>query len=373
MADPELIKKYIPRKRGRPRKRPLPPEKDLQNVEQNISKLEKDILDHKAEHERYRKLMQMGMVTFEGTDYINRMKEIEILLSDLRIKRSDLKSIVEIEADKQRRKQMYKDTDGNIPNNIIPNPACPIQCRDLISDRYDCEKYCAVCGAVHMCYPFESTLSRLPSAGETFTQTRKSAGYKPHIHFSEIIDRFQGGRHTSLASQEIVDKIMDYVKRYKYPLHKVDPSVVKFFLKRMQDDENVSLINKPNKQSNYKRFTDYYKYASEIAHRISGIPLPYMIPMQEEKILSLFMMVVNAYKFTPRYHNRLINRNNRRKINPNNPNYNYIFYKITQLLGYDEFLPYIPIPRNIDIIDDNDCKNWKYICEMYNWKYIPTR
>jgi hypothetical protein len=207
--------------------------------------------------------------------------------------------------------------------------------------------------------------------GEPTNTRRRTGGYKPPTHFSEIVGRFQGARNSSTAPEDVVERIKKYCKRYKS--NQIDPSVVRFFLKRMQQEEYNRYINSKDPNNRLRRFTDYYKHAPEIASNLSGIPPPYMTPMQEEKILSIFPLVVAGYVNTPRYKQRLANRAGRKKPHPNNANYHYVFYKIAQMLGYDEFLPYIPLPKSVENIDENDELNWKYICEQYGWQYIPTR
>jgi hypothetical protein len=120
-------------------------------------------------------------------------------------------------------------------------------------------------------------------------------------------------------------------------------------------------------------------------------------------VLALFPKIIAAYKTSPRYLRRLHQRslciaktsNHQRSLShcdddvrysrkihapsncvkkyPNNPNYLFAFYKICQLLGYDEFLPYIALPKGTDNIDDNDMEAWKHICNVNGWPYIPTR
>jgi hypothetical protein len=151
--------------------------------------------------------------------------------------------------------------------------------------------------------------------------------------------------------------------------------VARFFLRRMQQEENLrhSHAKLTNRKDKLKRFTDYYKHVPEISFRLSGVPPPYMTPMQEEKVKYLFPLVIAAYKTSPRYKKHLGPRENRIKQVPNNPNNHWVFYKLCQKLGYNEFLPYIPLSKNSDNIDENDDLAWKHICNVFGWEYMPTK
>jgi hypothetical protein len=98
-----------------------------------------------------------------------------------------------------------------------------------------------------------------------------------------------------------------------------------------------------------------------------------MTPMQKEKIMGLFPLVTAAYKTSPRYLERMADRTGRVKKEPNCMNNLYELFKLCQLLAYDEFLPYISLPRSTECIDSNDELGWKHICSVYGWQYIPTR
>jgi len=85
-------------------------------------------------------------------------------------------------------------------------------------------------------------------------------------------------------------------------------------------------------------------------------------------------MVCAAYKTSPRYIARKKDKKNRKtRDEPNNMNYHYVYYKECEMLGYEEFLPYIPLPKSLANIDDNDQNGWKHACDLYGWCYTPTR
>jgi len=243
---------------------------------------------------------------------------------------------------------------------------CPGKCMRIGDDPQKGIQVCEDCGYVYgdiRCDPANPACSA-PKFGEQIDMPkRRSGGYKPPTHFAEIVGHFQGNR-SSLTPMDIIDKIKWYCKRYYYKDHEITPQVARMFLRRMQQEENNRYANSNHNdpQNKLRRFTDYYKHAPEISYRLSGIPPPYMTPMQEDRVMSLFPYVIAAYKMCPRYKTRLEKKreepkerpNGKPEKTPNNPNYSLVFYKLCQLLGYDEFLPYIPLPKNTDNIDDND-------------------
>ena len=244
---------------------------------------------------------------------------------------------------------------------------CPGKCKSLITDLRRNVYVCTDCKFVYE-MPKEQVL-----VGPMQYMSTETSGYKPLGHLCEIISHFQGNKRVT-APEDIINKIKRFCTRYKYKKHEIAPKVVRMFLKRMQQDENNRHRHEmiKNKRDKLKRYTDHYKQATEISHRLSGIPPPYLTPMQEDNILNLFPYVIAAYKTSPRYKKRLANREGRIKPTPNNPNYLLIFFKECQLLGYDELLPYISLPKNPENIFDNDTMAWKHICTTYGWPYIPT-
>jgi hypothetical protein len=52
-------------------------------------------------------------------------------------------------------------------------------------------------------------------------------------------------------------------------------------------------------------------------------------------------------------------------------NYNYIFYKMCQLLSKDEFLSFFPLLKSREKLYEHDLI-WKGICNDLRWEYIPS-
>lgn len=411
-------------KRGAKGKREREPGEDerllIQSMDADIAALETDIRDNAKEYQECRRIMSMGVVSIKAAEQTARMTALMDKLKSMKAARRDVMRkreqhltalsngderasvLEEVREKRAKRRRLYprdrevftedQEADIVLSDRIAKrvvyrsNSAnCPGRCLNIVDDTKECVQVCKDCGHVYgdIRCDVENPLCTAPKFGEQIDMPRRrSGGYKPPTHFAEIVGHFQGNR-SSLTPADIIDKIKWYCKRYHYKDHEITPKVARFFLRRMQQEENNRHANEKhsNRNDKLRRFTDYYKHAPEISYRLSGIPPPYMTPMQEDRVMSLFPYVIAAYKTCPRYKKRLEKKreepkerpNGKPEKTPNNPNYLLVFYKLCQLLGYNEFLPYIPLPKNTDNIDDNDEHAWKYICGKYNWQYIETR
>ena len=364
-------KRRIPDRQGLPplqkRKRLQPPSAapDLSSIESGIEKIELEIKAQVARFETVRAEMLTGIVTHDGVSAKTAVEELTATLAKLKEDRAF--------ALRELDKHVY---DAAVLRSAVPAVSEPGCCEggckpsDMMCGP-DCMDVCCKC---HKTY--DRRVDNVPenlAFGEYHPPSRVG-GYKPPNHFAEIILQFQGKRRSS-APQEIVDKIRTLCERYKIGKEKITPRVVRMFLKQLQTEQAARRkYDKKSVPENAKKFTDYYKHCTEMAYTLSGIPPPWMTPMQEDKASAVFLSVIQGYRTSPRFLERKKNRKTlKTREDPNNMNYLYVFYKICQLLGYECFLPYISLPKSTANIDDNDENGWKHICELYGWSYTPTR
>ena len=84
-----------------------------------------------------------------------------------------------------------------------------------------------------------------------------------------------------------------------------------------------------------------------------------MTPQLEEQLCNLFMEIQGPYaKFCP-------------DDRVNFLNYYYTIYKLCELLGQNEFLPYFALLKDREKMMEQD-EIWKKICEELDWEFIPT-
>lgn len=343
----------------------------VEKMDLEIVKVENEIAANASSFENCRRLMALGVSSSVAQKQTKQMDE---LLDKLRQLKETRQEVID-------KRYMSLDVHTKIEEDERKPSAVKIGCiggcKNTIYAPRQCAVICVDCGTI--CQDMRCDQDNIACAMEkngnrADAPRRRSGGYKPPNHFAEIVGHFQGVRG-STAPTAVIERLHQYCRRYKYEDHSITPKVVKFFLKRMQQEENnrhrVALCTNP--ADKLKRYTDYYKSAPEISYKLSGIPPPYMSPMQEDRVLVLFPLVIAAYKTSPRYVSKMSTKVNSIKKTPNNPNYSFVFYKLCQVLGYDEFLPYIPLPKSTQSIDENDCATWKHVCEVNGWQYFPTR
>ena len=348
------------------------PEQHLNLLNEEIKDLEDEIKKQAAKFEAVRMEMMTGIISHEGISAKQVTDQLMEMLSKLQKEHAEALNRVDRFAISRLTTAVNVD-----PSIIGDDNRCIGGCKpcDITVDPVMCIDICNKC---HTTY--DRRLDNKPAnvsyadfhPGET--GVTRIGGYKPPNHFAEIVSQFQGKRKAA-APQEIVDKIGKTCFRYKIKKHKITPDVCRMFLKQMQQEQAaMRKFNRRTVPEKYKKYTDYYKHCPEIAYRLSGIPPPYMTPMQESRVFALFPMVCMAYKTSPRYIARKKDKKNRKtRDEPNNMNYHYVYYKECEMLGYEEFLPYIPLPKSLANIDDNDQNGWKHACDLYDWCYTPTR
>lgn len=368
------LPKPPPAKRGR--KKPvvlLTPDEQLAAIDKDIARIELEIKKQTARFEIIRAEMMTGIVSHNGVTAKSASDQLTTILSKLQ----------------QERQRALLDSDRYAIEKVISNQKQPPPSKTVEEIHGFCKNGCdpndlrAGSDYVDVCVKCHRTYDHRLDNGVGNTSfsdyhpgegVGRVGGYKPPNHFAEIVSQFQGKRR-ACAPIEVVNKIEKMCIRYKIAKHKITPDIVRMFLKQMQQEQaTIRKYSRKTVSDHYKKYTDYYKHCPEIAHRLSGIPPPWMTPMQEDRVAALFLQVVQGYKTSPRYLIRKKDRKNRKtRDEPNNMNYLYVFYKLCQLLGYECFLPYIPLPKSLNNIDDNDENGWKHICNLYGWAYTPTR
>ncbi|MDD5753505.1 MAG: hypothetical protein PHN45_01965 [Methylococcales bacterium] len=216
---------------------------------------------------------------------------------------------------------------------------------------------CCSCGTVneehkvHEGDMFQSV--NMMSTSKTCVFKTKASTYKPLGHFMEIMYQLQGKRK-SKAPYHVKNLCRQYCVSYGIKRNDINEKTIRNCLRR------------------YRNGSQYYKYAMEIACELRGVPPPYMTETQESILTYLYPCTVHAYRSSKRYLTRKSNRVGRIKELPNNMIGNYVLYKLCELCGFTEFLPYIRLSKNVDNINEND-ESWKHVCEQNKWKFYKTK
>ena len=162
--------------------------------------------------------------------------------------------------------------------------------------------------------------------------------YKRINHFREILAQFQA-KETTQISDELIEKIKAQITKERIPLSELTSAKTKSILKKLG-------------------YNKYYEHIPFIKDRL-GIKPPVMTPDLEDKLCLLFLEIQRPYS----------------RVCPDNRvnflNYYYTIYKLCEMLGQHQFLPYFPMLKDREKRIEQD-EIWKKICRELNWRFIAT-
>jgi len=162
--------------------------------------------------------------------------------------------------------------------------------------------------------------------------------YKRINHFREILAQFQAKETTSIPDP-VLETIKRQIKKERIEISQFTDKKAKEIMKKLG-------------------FNKYYEHIPFIKDKL-GIKPPVMTPDLEERLCNLFMDIQGPYaKFCP-------------DDRVNFLNYYYTVYKLCELLGRTEFLPFFPMLKDREKRIEQD-QIWKQICLEFDWEFIPT-
>ena len=162
--------------------------------------------------------------------------------------------------------------------------------------------------------------------------------YKRINHLREILAQFQA-KETTQIPEHVIESIKNQIKKERINLSELTNKKTKEILKNL-------------------KYNKYYEHISFIKEKL-GIKPPIMTPELEEKLCNLFTEIQVPYsKYCP-------------KDRVNFLNYYYTIYKLCELLGERQFLPYFPMLKDREKRMEQD-NIWKNICKELDWEFIPT-
>ena len=162
--------------------------------------------------------------------------------------------------------------------------------------------------------------------------------YKRINHFREILAQFQA-KETTQIPDEVIENIKLQVKKERMDINQITNKKAKDILKKLG-------------------YNKYYEHIPFIKDKL-GIKPPIMSQELEETLCNLFMDIQSPYaKYCP---------NDR----VNFLNYYYTVYKLCELLGQHQFLPYFPMLKDLYKRNEQD-EIRKKICKELDWEFIPT-
>ena len=162
--------------------------------------------------------------------------------------------------------------------------------------------------------------------------------YKRINHFREILAQFQAKESTQIPD-EVIENIKLQIKKERLTIYQLNNKRAKDILKKLG-------------------YNKYYEHIPFIKDRL-GIKPPIMSAALETTLCNLFMDIQSPYaKYCP-------------DDRVNFLNYYYTIYKLCELLGQDQFLPFFPMLKDREKRIEQD-EVWSKICQELNWEFIPT-
>ena len=162
--------------------------------------------------------------------------------------------------------------------------------------------------------------------------------YKRINHFREILAQFQA-KETTQIPEKVIEDIVNQIKKERMTIDQLTNKKAKDILKKLG-------------------YNKYYEHIPFIKDKL-GIKPPIMSPELEEVLCNLFLDIQKPYS------------KNCPDDRVNFLNYYYVLYKMCELLGETQFLPYFPMLKDpVKRIEQDEI--WKKICAELQWEFIPT-
>jgi ribosomal protein L37AE/L43A len=226
----------------------------------------------------------------------------------------------------------------HIPKSMNENteyqdcPGCGARCEDQYSDGL---YVCSACGTQQNVM----TVSDTPSYREPHHE-KHNFNYRRINHFTEIMNQIQAKETTEIPAH-IMDKIQAEIKKQRI----TDVS-------RLQRDDIRAILRKIGED-------DYYEHSQFIISRLTGKP-PSPLPHHIVEKMNILFNEAQSLWFVHRPQHR-----------SNFIGYNYVIYKLFELLELDEFKQYCPLLKTRDKLVEYD-HVWRNICKDLRWEFIPT-
>ena len=164
--------------------------------------------------------------------------------------------------------------------------------------------------------------------------------YKRINHFNEWLAQFQAKETTDIP-EKIYKEIYDELnKNINLDLKMITYAQIRSILKKL-------------------KYNKYYDNIPHLINIISGEKAPKLNIESEEILRSLFKEIQLPFmKHCPPTRKNFLS-------------YSYVLHKFCELLEYDYLLPFFPLLKSREKLQQQD-QIWKKICEELKWEYIPS-
>jgi len=223
------------------------------------------------------------------------------------------------------------------PDKDIHEKPCR-QCGAMYSRVFDesaSEEICKECGATEYILGDEVGFKE-----EQDLEKHIVYSYKRENHFNEWISQFQAKESTTVPEEVIAKLRTEFRKQKVKELSEITHEKVKALLKKLG-------------------YAKYYEHVPYIATIVSGITPPTMSQALEDKLRLMFHAIQAPFE-----KHKPANRKNFLS-------YSFVLYKMSELLGEDQYLPCFPLLKSREKLYVQD-QIWKKICDELRWEFIST-
>ena len=231
---------------------------------------------------------------------------------------------------------MVKIDDTIVPeNNIINLDICPICEKTLELKTIDSVLCCYRCGYTEKIIINSEKVSYKDPPRES-----SYFAYKRINHFNEWLAQFQAKETTDIP-EEVYSGIMKELKK-------------DIFIN--MDDLSYKSIREILKKLKYNK---YYEHIPHIINILNGKKAPVLTRNYEDQLRMMFKEIQTPFmEHCPSERKNFLS-------------YSYVLHKFCELLELDELLPYFPLLKSREKLQQQD-KIWEKICKSLQWQYIPS-
>jgi GGDEF domain-containing protein len=209
----------------------------------------------------------------------------------------------------------------------------------FVYDTSHAARICTVCG---MSIYFQEHTSKDVYKEEN-AQILSKVAYKRVNHFREWLNSIQGRQQGSEQLRLVIQRVQNEIRKERITeMDRVTPDRIRAYLHNL-------------------KLGKYYEHTSAIYARITSKPIPNFTASTESTLMHMFVAI------QPVFDEMEICEKKRKNF----LSYSYTLNKLSQIIGRDDILEFVPLLKSREKLHLQD-KLWKHICIQLNWPFHPS-